>query len=193
MIEIAPFCACGCEENVVKHSRTGIYNTYINGHSKRKDPENLVWSTEDSFLLFNKLNDKLISIDDVKVCSYCKFLKPNSHFGQSNTRMCLLCKRSKNRESVRSNPEEVRKYRRGKELERKFGITLEEYSLMLDEQLGVCKICKNSPKSGRTLSVDHCHISGKVRGLLCDRCNIALAYIEDKEMYILYLEYLERY
>lgn len=63
------------------------------------------------------------------------------------------------------------------------GITLEDRQRMKDEQGGVCAICKGS--SGRHglsedgLVVDHNHRTGKVRGLLCHKCNIALGHVDD--------------
>lgn len=54
---------------------------------------------------------------------------------------------------------------------RQYGITLEQYDEMLVAQNGVCAICREECKSGRRLSVDHCHETGKVRGLLCGNCN----------------------
>jgi len=61
---------------------------------------------------------------------------------------------------------------------RKYGITLEMYNTMLNAQSGVCKVCSARPKRKR-LSVDHNHQTGKVRGLLCDRCNQAIAVLEN--------------
>jgi hypothetical protein len=63
---------------------------------------------------------------------------------------------------------------------RRYGIALthEEYSQMEVAQGGVCKICSKPTKSGRKLSVDHCHVTGKVRGLLCAGCNYTLGHIE---------------
>jgi|SRR5215469_9672883 len=64
-----------------------------------------------------------------------------------------------------------RKPRRAREL----GVTEEEYERLLKEQDGGCAICGNPPKS-RRLHVDHNHRTGKVRGLLCFRCNRQLPY-----------------
>lgn len=63
---------------------------------------------------------------------------------------------------------------------REYGITESEYTSMLEIQNGCCKICdKHFSKLGRTLCVDHCHRTGKIRGLLCDKCNRALGAFED--------------
>ncbi len=72
------------------------------------------------------------------------------------------------------------------ELKRNFGITLDDYMRMYTEQNGVCAICgrKGEPVGTRkttkdTLVVDHCHVQGGVRGLLCSYCNLGLGYFFD--------------
>jgi Recombination endonuclease VII len=60
-----------------------------------------------------------------------------------------------------------------------YGISLEEYDAMLDSQGGVCAICKKKPDEGKALFVDHCHVTGRVRGLLCGKCNSVLAFGND--------------
>lgn len=62
-----------------------------------------------------------------------------------------------------------RKPQRAKQL----GVTDAEYERLLAAQGGHCAICPNTPKT-RRLNVDHDHATGKVRGLLCHRCNRAL-------------------
>ena len=64
-------------------------------------------------------------------------------------------------------------------LKRKFGISLEEYDAMLAEQGGVCAVCSRPPTPGISLHVDHDHGTGRIRGLLCFRCNNALGDLED--------------
>jgi hypothetical protein len=71
-------------------------------------------------------------------------------------------------------------YIKDRNLKRDFGINLGEYDIMLKEQNGLCKICKNPPASlNKSLGVDHCHKTGKVRGLLCDKCNRGLGLFGD--------------
>ena len=65
-----------------------------------------------------------------------------------------------------------------KQLLRKYKLTPLGYSLRLADQGGVCAVCGEPPKKGR-LHVDHCHETGKVRGLLCQSCNVALGYAGD--------------
>jgi hypothetical protein len=74
---------------------------------------------------------------------------------------------------------------KGFELKRRFGITLDQYESMMSAQNGVCSICKQpentKDKDGgpRGMPVDHCHTTGKVRGLLCTPCNRALGMFKD--------------
>lgn len=73
-------------------------------------------------------------------------------------------------------------------LKKIYGLTREKYKEMLAAQAGVCAVCKGpekkfDTKSGvlRSLAVDHCHETGKVRGLLCSRCNMMIGQIEESD------------
>ncbi len=66
--------------------------------------------------------------------------------------------------------------REGK-LRRRYGITVDDYERMFYDQGGVCAICE-TPKA-ETLSVDHCHTTLKVRGLLCNQCNRGMGLLGD--------------
>ena len=63
----------------------------------------------------------------------------------------------------------------------RFGITIEEYNIMLAAQNGTCSICGNPP-NGKHLAIDHNHDTGKIRGLLCDRCNMVLGKMNSAEL-----------
>ena len=72
------------------------------------------------------------------------------------------------------------------QLQKMYGISLNTYIEMLKDQQGVCAICKQpetqihkKTNSIMHLSVDHCHETGKVRGLLCKKCNMALGLLQD--------------
>ena len=80
------------------------------------------------------------------------------------------------REYRKRHPDRVR----NTVLKKVYGITLEDYNRMAERQGGVCAICKK-PESAkgphgtaRELAVDHCHDTGKIRGLLCSRCNTSI-------------------
>lgn len=77
-----------------------------------------------------------------------------------------------------------------KELKRKYGITLDKYNELLEDQQGVCKICCSN--TSRRLAVDHCHQTGVIRSLLCSKCNTALGLTnENKEILQSMINYLE--
>jgi hypothetical protein len=60
-----------------------------------------------------------------------------------------------------------------------YDMSLDEFETLVTKQNGVCAICRRVNKSGKRLSVDHNHSTGKVRGLLCVTCNFALGYMLD--------------
>ena len=68
-------------------------------------------------------------------------------------------------------------YRREERLKQVYGLSLQDYEAMVAQQGGVRRICKTKPV--RPLFVDHCHASGRVRGLLCHPCNAALGFMRD--------------
>lgn len=64
----------------------------------------------------------------------------------------------------------------------RYGVTQEQYAEMLRAQGGGCAICGSSDpgkESGFKLSVDHCHQTNVIRGLLCKNCNLAIGYFQD--------------
>jgi hypothetical protein len=58
-----------------------------------------------------------------------------------------------------------------------YGITLEEYNRLFVVQNGQCAICGNPQE--KSLDVDHCHKTNKVRGLLCRKCNLGIGFMQD--------------
>lgn len=70
-------------------------------------------------------------------------------------------------------------------LKKAHGITHEEYLVILESQEGKCKICgclgfeKTWTSKKLPFVVDHCHSTGKIRGLLCDNCNVLIGHAKD--------------
>lgn len=85
---------------------------------------------------------------------------------------------------------------RDSKLRNDYGISLEDYKKMFDIQKGVCAICGLFPyhKTQRTLAVDHNHTTGKVRALLCHKCNSAIGMLnEDVQIIQKVIEYLNKH
>jgi len=71
-------------------------------------------------------------------------------------------------------------YRRDVQLRSLYGITQADYDGLLALQYGRCAICGTTkPGTRGTWRVDHDHQTGQVRGLLCDRCNLGIGYMQD--------------
>lgn len=76
--------------------------------------------------------------------------------------------------------------RRERDLVRRYGLTLDAYRELLQKQNGRCAICGTTAcVSGRGLAVDHCHETGRVRGILCSLCNAGLAKFRDDKLRLL--------
>lgn len=78
----------------------------------------------------------------------------------------------------RKNKPKVEKSAR---LKRAYGIDLQEYNSLLRRQRNGCAICRTTKMRGRGqyFHVDHCHVTGRVRGLLCGPCNSAIGFLKD--------------
>lgn len=80
-----------------------------------------------------------------------------------------------------ANPDKIRDHSWKQTLRRKYGITTEDYYILLAKQGNKCAICRansSGRKYGRMI-VDHCHTSNQVRGLLCFSCNILIGHSKD--------------
>jgi hypothetical protein len=69
-----------------------------------------------------------------------------------------------------------RLWQRKNVLKKVYGISMADYEAMFERQGGACAICK---RTGVALCVDHCHLTGEVRGLLCSLCNSAIGFCSD--------------
>jgi hypothetical protein len=132
----------------------------------------------------------------MKVCTRCHSQKPLSEFSKDRRRRDGLrqyCKEcgvaystgweAKNRDRRnayrRANPAPSNRgdARYGYHLQARYGLTLDDYADMAEAQDHRCAICGEA--GVRRLAVDHSHSTQKVRGLLCDKCNLALGLFRD--------------
>lgn len=135
-----------------------------------------------------------------KVCPSCKEHKRYSAFQLSRERpdgyqaYCRDCHavktkitrekypdrvKARRKKYVAENVEKVKNKNRRVKLKNEYGISIEDYNIMLENQNSSCAMCgKHQSEIDRRLDVDHCHITGKVRGLLCGECNRRLGIYE---------------
>lgn len=111
--------------------------------------------------------------------SNCHPDKP--HFGKGLCSMCYhrkyrKCNPSKNKEATRKWRAQNNDKIRNKYLKYQYGITLEQYQQLLEEQKHCCKLCGKTPMIIPV--VDHNHITGQIRGIVCQGCNIAIGHYE---------------
>lgn len=120
-----------------------------------------------------------------KICKTCNLSLPLSNFDndkKSRDKLrysCKSCEKLITKSWKKSNPDKVKLLNRKYKLKGTYGLTLEQYTQLLDEQYGLCAICKEPPSGANFLHVDHCHKTNKIRGLLCTRCNPGIGYFED--------------
>lgn len=111
----------------------------------------------------------------------------------------LYCnKNCKNRHhSIKQNieyPEKKKRWDTEKQLKKLYNITIEDYNLMFKNQNGLCSICgRHQSELVRKLQVDHDHVNGKIRGLLCSRCNVGLGSFKDSiGLFTKAIEYIQK-
>jgi hypothetical protein len=117
----------------------------------------------------------------LKTCKVCNVEKNISDF-YTGRKDCKDCKNAAARQWRKDNPENTEKHlarMRERSKERRYGITQEEFDQMLIRQNNKCKICSGNFKSSKDTHIDHCHNTNKVRGLLCNNCNMALGQFMD--------------
>lgn len=131
-----------------------------------------------------------------KKCYRCQVVKPleayYNHKGRPHNKAneCRDCCLARQRSITGDKRREYNRKRResGAQLEstrkhllkKLYGISVEQFTEMLTRQNGVCKIChKPESKKKNRLHVDHCHTTGRVRGLLCSKCNAMLGMCGD--------------
>lgn len=134
------------------------------------------------------------------ICIKCNKLK--KIYAKNICRVCYY--KEQNDNWKKRNPEKVKKYKEKTNkkllskgyfkdycLRKNYGIGIETFNKLHKEQDGGCAICG---KSNESLGVDHNHITGKIRGLLCKGCNLIIGIIEDRpELFLNINSYLNYY
>lgn len=140
-----------------------------------------------------------------KRCPKCESLRPISDFAKDSARpdgrgcWCRVCrkayhavwyarnqeaKRKQNKEWADKNRPLARRLSRRAYIHKRYGLSAEQYAGRLESQQGLCAVC-HQPETRivkgtlACLCVDHSHQSGKIRGLLCSRCNYTIGLLKD--------------
>ena len=116
-------------------------------------------------------------------CWMCKTQKHCSKFPRNKSKLigrnreCKDCRNSRRRKLTL----EDKSFQRSNNLRALYKMTIEDYNQLLVQQKGLCAICGTaSPGKGKdNFSIDHCHSTNKIRGLLCSGCNVGLGYFSD--------------
>jgi len=132
----------------------------------------------------------------MKRCSSksCRKILPLNEFGKDKSTKDGLYHRCKTCENKRRKTLKYKEVRRNCNYKTNYNITIEDYEEMNKSQRGKCALCNRAEKNKKTtrLSVDHNHITEKIRGLLCNRCNRSLGILglDDKNSFHKLRKYL---
>lgn len=143
------------------------------------------------------LTDPVVDFATLFECRRCGQMCPEferAKLGPKRVNWCRPCRNAYNRAWKKAHPQVGRRYESSREQRRRwkyksrYGITPEEYDHLLSEQGGVCLVCGEPERAATTrkdgtpvlLCVDHDHVTGEVRGLLCRTCNLMIGHARDR-------------
>lgn len=200
-------CACGCGSAIGPdstwsrgHNRSArrVCRLYCVKKGHRLTPANTIWRLDGTRACRECVNatqravnsapyqrEMRIKRQNSGVCPACGNSPPEDGF-----RTCSTCRAKRRTNAQRSRPNR-RQYHRewtawnkyrtvGYWLKSHYGISVAEYNAMITAQQGRCAICRVAPDGRRNpLCIDHDHVTGQIRGLLCSRCNRGLGFLRD--------------
>lgn len=193
-------------------------NGLCNGHNERRR----LGKPLEGPLQRYALQDPVLAEAGLRACNMCNVVKPIEDF-YINQWYCRVCSTAQATAYKKAHPEWNREqaklyrdrypekkqeqtkawrshnpeYRRKYTLKTVYNLTPEQVEKMLAEQGSVCAVCgtdkPGGPRTAKTWTVDHDHETGRVRGLLCTRCNRALGLLRDDPMVLrAAIAYLEK-
>lgn len=148
---------------------------------------------------------------ELKICTKCgreKSVENDFYLNRTGKRSrprCKKCMDDDHKEYMKKKLEITPDYNRSKwqkhvttgmrrkyKMRQMYGITLEQYEEIFVDQKGICPICSLELIRGRTSVIDHSHVTGKVRGIIHQRCNNALGnFLDSPEICKRAADYLE--
>ena len=124
------------------------------------------------------------ALSDYKTCARCSGTKATSHFNRdsrSKDGFFVYCRDCWN--VLKRTKYKYKEADQKRAVKRNYKLDGTEYDRMLEDQNERCSICRmlasETNGRGKRLQVDHCHSSGKIRGLLCNACNLGLGAFKD--------------
>lgn len=136
----------------------------------------------------------------MKTCTKCGVEKPldsfyrHPHAKHGRNPTCKDCHREYCRKRYESKREQIcaqrreynarrqaedPSYYRGRSIRNRYGITVDEYEKLLRAQNNRCAVCERQLDDSHRPHLDHCHVTGKIRGFLCQWCNTGLGMLND--------------
>ena len=121
-----------------------------------------------------------------KKCSRCQEHKELAEFSKNKCKKdglnqeCKICNRKSHKKAREKG------LSRWYDMKKTLGIGEKEYNTLLQKQNHCCAICSHPhiDEKGKRLHVDHDHITGKIRGLLCNHCNLGLGHFKDNPFFL---------
>lgn len=137
-----------------------------------------------------------------KICTKCTLEKLLNEFSIDKRQKlghrpeCRECSRNSRKEKLfiyrETNKARLKEIKRNSKIRTLYGLEKEDFEKMVLLQDNKCAICSLSVEVN--LCIDHCHVTGKVRGLLCKNCNLAIGnFKDDVELLQKAIKYLEKY
>lgn len=132
-----------------------------------------------------------------KTCSKCEQAKPldefhvHPHGKHKRQSRCKACQCAYTKDWYKADPARARDVAKRSKIRIKYGVEVEELDAMFERQGRKCAICRK-PVAEKDRHTDHCHKTGKLRGILCITCNVGIGQLgDDPDVLRAAIKYLE--
>ncbi len=110
------------------------------------------------------------------ICKDCWNESKRAHYQKDSSK---TSKKASVKKWRKNNPGKVKKMRKNNRLKRLYKLTLDEFNNLIEQQDGQCPICELPLDDNALFGVDHCHETGRIRGILHNKCNAMLGCADD--------------